>query len=134
MCTSPGRKAPKSPSSVSTVLHSWRIFRRNWIKSIVADGGLDIFGIQVPTQQGADILAHQLGARIATPDLFRGKPWELSKFPPPDRDEFLGWIGKYQWPAIEPDLLKTIGFLREEGAKHIGTVPPVTCHLWRSNG
>lgn len=80
----------------------------------------DIFGIQVPTQQGADILAHQLGARIATPDLFRGKPWELSKFPPPDRDEFLGWIGKYQWPAIEPDLLKTIGLLREEGAKHIG--------------
>jgi hypothetical protein len=60
------------------------------------------------------------------PDLFKGKPWELNKFPPPDRDEFLGWIGKYQWPALEPDLLKTIALLREDGAKHIGTVPLAT--------
>jgi hypothetical protein len=104
---------------------------------MVADGGLDIFGIQVPTQQGADILAHQLGARLAIPDLFKGKPWELSKFPPPDRDEFLAWIGKYQWPAIESDLLKTIGLLRQDGAKHIGTAPPVqplVPFLWRVNG
>lgn len=72
------------------------------------------------TQQGADILAAQLGCRVAMPDFFNGKPWELSKFPPPDRDEFLAWIGKNQWPQVEPVLLKTIGFLREDGAKKFG--------------
>jgi hypothetical protein len=51
---------------------------------------IEIFGIMNPTQQGADILASQLGARVAMPDFFKGKPWELNKFPPPDRDEFLG--------------------------------------------
>jgi hypothetical protein len=84
---------------------------------------IDIFGIMNPTQQGADILASQLGARVAMPDFFKGKPWELSKFPPPDRDEFLSWIGKTQWPQVEPVLLKTIGFLREDGAKKFGRKP-----------
>jgi hypothetical protein len=82
---------------------------------------VDIFGIMNPTQQGADILASTLGARVAMPDCFKGKPWELSKFPPPDRDEFLAWIGSVQWPQIEAVLLKTIGFLREDGAKKFGT-------------
>ena len=81
---------------------------------------LDIFGIMNPTQQGADILATQLGARVAMPDIFKGKPWELSRFPPPNRQEFLTWIGKFQWPQVEPILLKTIGFLKEEGAKKFG--------------
>src|SRR2546421_742782 len=80
----------------------------------------DIFGLMNNTQQGADILATQLGCRVAMPDFFNGKPWELSKFPPPDRDEFLAWIGKTQWPQVEPVLLKTMGFLREDGAKKFG--------------
>jgi hypothetical protein len=54
------------------------------------------------------------------PDIFRGKPWELSKFPPPDKDEFMAWIGSQQWPQVEAVLLKTIGFLREDGAKKFG--------------
>jgi hypothetical protein len=83
----------------------------------------DIFGIQKPTQQGADILATTLGCRLVMPDFFRGKPWELSKFPPPDKDEFLKWIGATQWPQVEPDLLKVIGHLREEGSKKFGTHP-----------
>jgi hypothetical protein len=81
---------------------------------------LDIFGIMNPTQQGADILATQLGARVTMPDIFKGKPWELSRFPPPNRQEFLTWIGKFQWPQVEPILLKTIDFLKEEGAKKFG--------------
>ena len=90
---------------------------------------IDIFGIQNPTQQGADMLAAQLGARVAMPDFFKGKPWETSKFPPPDRDEFLAWIGATQWPQVEPMLLKTIGFLREDGAKKFGTPPIVNLTL-----
>jgi dienelactone hydrolase len=73
------------------------------------------------TQQGADILATELGARIAMPDLFKGKPWDLTNFPPPDRNEFLSWLGKTQWPQVEPVLIKTIAYLRESGAKKFGT-------------
>ena len=91
---------------------------------------IDIFGIQNPTQQGADILAAQLGARVAMPDFFKGKPWETSKFPPPNRDEFLAWIGATQWPQVEPILLKTIGFLREDGAKKFGTPSHCQSHPW----
>ena len=54
------------------------------------------------------------------PDLFKGKPWELSNFPPPDRDEFMGWLGKHKWPRLEPIILQTIAHLRENGAEHIG--------------
>jgi hypothetical protein len=87
---------------------------------------LDIFGIMNPTQQGADILATELGARVAMPDVFKGKPWELSKFPPPDRQEFLTWIGKTQWPQVEPILLKTIDFLKKDGAKKFGAQPQLS--------
>lgn len=81
----------------------------------------DIFGFMNPTQQGADILASQLNCCIAMPDIFRGKPWELSRFPPPDRDEFLAWIGATQWPQVEPILAKTIDYLKGQGAKKCGT-------------
>ena len=56
-------------------------------------------------------------------DWFKGKPWELSKFPPKDRSEFLEWLSHYQWPDLEPNFLKTIGYLREYGAKKIGPPP-----------
>jgi hypothetical protein len=55
------------------------------------------------------------------PDFFKGKPWETSNYPPPNREEFLSWIGQFQWEQIEPILLKTIGFLREDGARKFGT-------------
>jgi len=80
----------------------------------------DIFGFMNNTLQGADILANILGARVAMPDFFKGKPWELSKFPPPDGKEFMGWLGQYQWPYVEPILLKTIALLRQDGAKKFG--------------
>jgi hypothetical protein len=81
---------------------------------------VDIFGLQNPTEQGADILAQQLGARVVMPDFFKGKPWDVSKFPPPDKGEFMKWISQQNWEKIEPILLKTIGYLREDGAKKFG--------------
>jgi len=54
------------------------------------------------------------------PDIFKGKPWELSKFPPPDKDEFMSWLGKTKWEDVEDVLIKTIGYLREDGAKKFG--------------
>jgi len=58
------------------------------------------------------------------PDFFKGKPWELSKFPPPDKDEFMSWLGSTTWKDVESILIKTIGYLREDGAKKFGTVYP----------
>jgi hypothetical protein len=80
----------------------------------------DIFGYQIPTQQGADILGDQLGSRIAMPDFFKGKPWSLKDFPPPDRQVFLSWLHNTTWPKVEEMLVKTIGYLRESGAKKFG--------------
>lgn len=37
------------------------------------------------------------GFAVAFPDVFRGAPWPLSKFPPPDRQELLDWIGGYDF-------------------------------------
>jgi dienelactone hydrolase len=80
----------------------------------------DIFGFQNPTQQGADILASTLGARVAMPDIFKGAPWDLSNFPPPDKDAFLAWIGTNNWAKVEAILIKTIAFLKQDGAKKFG--------------
>ena len=39
------------------------------------------------------------GFVVAFPDVFRGAPWPLSKFPPPDRQELLDWIGGYDFES-----------------------------------
>lgn len=54
------------------------------------------------------------------PDFFKGNTWPLKDFPPPDRQEFLAWLGKTQWAQVESILIKTIGFLKESGAKKFG--------------
>jgi hypothetical protein len=74
----------------------------------------------VPTQQGADLLATELKCRLVMPDFFKGKAWPLERYPPPDRQEFMAWIGNTQWPQVEPLVKKTIDFLREAGATKIG--------------
>ena len=53
----------------------------------------DIFGIHPNVLQISDSLAKE-GHRVVMPDLFRGKEWPIAKFPPTDKDEFHGWLGK----------------------------------------
>jgi hypothetical protein len=37
------------------------------------------------------------GFFVAFPDVFRGAAWPLSKFPPPNRQELMDWIGWYDF-------------------------------------
>jgi hypothetical protein len=54
------------------------------------------------------------------PDFFKGKPWDLKKFPPPNRDEFLGWLGQTQFPYVESTVRKAIQLLKSEGCTKFG--------------
>ena len=48
------------------------------------------------------------------------RPWDVNNYPPPDKNEFMKWISGYQWPQVEPDLIKIIGQLTQDGASKIG--------------
>lgn len=61
----------------------------------------DIFGYDEFPQvkQTADRLAAASGFSVAIPDVFRGKAWPMSKFPPKPEDNLMGWItseGSYE--------------------------------------
>lgn len=43
-----------------------------------------------PHPQVVDLLA-DAGFAVAFPDVFRGEPWPMAKFPPPDRKELVDW-------------------------------------------
>ncbi|KAG8851178.1 hypothetical protein FRB91_008348 [Serendipita sp. 411] len=52
----------------------------------------DIFGFFPQTQQGADILAETLGARVYMPDFFFGKPYPLAEHPPKNDEQKVATI------------------------------------------
>lgn len=37
------------------------------------------------------------GYLVVGPDVFRGQPWSLDKFPPKPEDNFMGWLQGYSW-------------------------------------
>ena len=59
-------------------------------------------------RQVCDRLA-DAGMLVAMPDYFRGKPWPADKFPPPDRDEFMAWIGTFPWEQINKETQPVSG-------------------------
>ncbi len=60
---------------------------------------------------------------MAFPDVFRGKPWPMEKFPPPDRQELMDWIGGYTFDdKVKPDLAAALEVLRGKGARKFGIV------------
>ena len=63
------------------------------------------------------------GFWVAFPDVFRGKPWPMEKFPPPDRQELMDWIGGYTFDdKVKPDLAAALEVLRGKGARKFGIV------------
>lgn len=46
--------------------------------------------------QVADNLA-AAGFLVVAPNVFRGKPWSMDKFPPKPEDNFMGWLQGYSW-------------------------------------
>ncbi|EKM48016.1 uncharacterized protein PHACADRAFT_109520, partial [Phanerochaete carnosa HHB-10118-sp] len=86
----------------------------------------DIFGFKPQTQQGADILAEELGAQVYMPDFFEGdEPWTLDKFPPTkpeDQQKFQEWFAGFANPANHvPRVIKVAEALKSEGVQFIVT-------------
>ena len=74
----------------------------------------DIFGKTSQAFQVCDKLA-AAGFWVAFPDVFRGEPWPMEKFPPPDREELMGWIGGYSFEGkVKPDVAEAVKVLREK--------------------
>lgn len=65
--------------------------------------------------QVADRLA-DAGFSVAVFDPFDGKPWPMSKFPPPDKAEFMAWINSM--PAA--DVAATAATVRQWMADNRG--------------
>ncbi|KAF8610073.1 alpha/beta-hydrolase [Ceratobasidium sp. AG-I] len=89
-------------------------------------GIYDIFGYFPQTVQGADILAEALGAFVVYPDFFEGKPFDLDKFPPKDKEEekelqaFFGGVANLSDRLVQ---LKTLADqLHKDGYTFVGTV------------
>ncbi|OLL26658.1 putative AIM2 family protein [Neolecta irregularis DAH-3] len=80
----------------------------------------DIFGLQIPTLQGADILSAALGCRVIMPDFFKGNAWPLSNFPPSDQGEFKKWLEPFYYPGIQSIISQFVDMARNDGAKKIG--------------
>jgi dienelactone hydrolase len=37
------------------------------------------------------------GYLVVGPDVFRGKPWSMGKFPPKPEDNFMAWLQGFSW-------------------------------------
>jgi dienelactone hydrolase len=86
----------------------------------------DIFGIKGQTQQGADILAQELKARVVMPDFFApSDPWPLDKFPPgtdEEKKKLQEFFGGPANPAKSVEKLQKVAKqLRADGATKVGT-------------
>mmetsp|Transcript_12309 Transcript_12309/g.29237 ORF Transcript_12309/g.29237 Transcript_12309/m.29237 type:complete len:249 (+) Transcript_12309:95-841(+) len=81
---------------------------------------MDIFGFSFPQVfQVADRIADS-GFAVGVPDIFRGSPWPMDKFPPKPEDNFMEWIKpKMEYlTQIKPDVDATVSLLRTTaGAK-----------------
>eukprot|EP00879_Flechtneria_rotunda_P028196 GHRR01030284.1.p1 GENE.GHRR01030284.1~~GHRR01030284.1.p1 ORF type:complete len:195 (+),score=58.28 GHRR01030284.1:468-1052(+) len=62
-------------------------------------------------QQFCDRVA-AAGFLVAAPDIFRGQPWTLDKFPPKPEDNFQGWIQSYTFEAVDKDINATVNALK----------------------
>jgi len=86
----------------------------------------DAFGFAWQTQQGADILAETVGARVVMPDFFDGKPLDPKLFPPKtdeDRKKIEEWFATTGNFATRIDEFYAVAeALRAEGVTKIGAL------------
>lgn len=85
----------------------------------------DIFGFFPQTQQGADLLAQALNARVVMPDFFEpDKPFPVEKFPPATqevKDELQAFFAGPAQPEKAVQKLINVGeALRKQGATKVG--------------
>merc|ERR1711990_893498 len=84
----------------------------------------DIFGYYPQTEQGADILAKELGIRVVMPDFLEGKPWPNDNFPPKDdesKKKLDEWFGTVAAPGrVQPMVAKVAEELKSNGVESLG--------------
>jgi len=80
----------------------------------------DIFGFHNNTKQFSDLVAKGTGARVITPDFFRGQPWTAEKMAG-GREPLLAWIGAVgTWEKISVDINAVVEDERKKGAQKFG--------------
>lgn len=85
-------------------------------------GIYDIFGFTSQFKQVCDRLA-AAGYLVVGPDVFRGQPWTLDKFPPKPEDNFLGWLQGYSWEAVvSKDVTAVVSALQAQGVTKFASV------------
>lgn len=77
----------------------------------------DIFGLNIiQTRRFVDSLASATSMRVVMPDVFRGKPWPLEKFPPKDFTEYKNWVETAgTWDVVAKDIVACHKFLLSKG-------------------
>ncbi|KAL1952263.1 hypothetical protein VTO73DRAFT_1412 [Trametes versicolor] len=128
-CTIPPVKSDYTPKGT---FKSYAGFSKVYVTGPATPGKLafvcvyDIFGFKPQTQQGADIIAEQLGAQVLMPDFFEpAEPWPAAKFPPSTDEEKAEFQAFFGGPAKPQDgvakLINVGKALKAEGAEFVGT-------------
>lgn len=63
------------------------------------------------------------GYLVVGPDVFRGQPWSLDKFPPKPEDDIQGWIKGWDWASkVKPDVDAVVAALTARGMTRFASV------------
>lgn len=85
-------------------------------------GIYDIFGFSPQFMQVADKLA-AAGFLVVAPDVFRGKPWSMDKFPPKPEDNFMPWLQGFSWEGVvSKDVTAVVAALKAKGVSSFASV------------
>jgi dienelactone hydrolase len=88
----------------------------------------DIFGFGAPPTNGnvrrvADQLASD-GFLVVMPDFYRGNPWSLENFPPPDKEAFGAWWSTTASLEVVQSTLQSLvlPYLQDRGVESTGVI------------
>lgn len=74
----------------------------------------DIFGFHHMTLHLLDKLASTLNIAVILPDFFNGKPWDISKLPPPDMNEFYAFLSTVDYEKLQPSIENSLKVVMEK--------------------
>jgi len=86
----------------------------------------DIFGFFPQTMQGADMMASSTNSLVIMPDFFKGKPMDLSVYPPKSDDDRKAIQNFTKTTGNSEERLKELNIileaLKKDGAKKVGVM------------
>jgi dienelactone hydrolase len=54
------------------------------------------------------------GYLVVGPDVFRGKPWSMDKFPPKPEDNFMPWLQGFSWDVSHDLAASKYAFTKQQ--------------------